>query len=255
MKRICSLLLIFLGLCLPGAATAQTGATLLVTTGTSCDWKLDGQPMDPLKAGDSRAVPVAPGSHVIEASTADGASTIRTKVELDQGQKAVDILPKSENDPQSKAQDTETTREPNRQPASADAALGLTWTDPSTGLMWAGKDNGSDVGWTEADAYCSKLQLGGYKGWRLPTLDELQGIYDPTISVRTKFDNGVTYYVHAKGNLKLTGWHWSSVQGDAPGKPWQVAWMFNFGINEPRGVFPLGFDYSMRALCVRRSGE
>jgi hypothetical protein len=69
------------------------------------------------------------------------------------------------------------------------------------------------------------------------------------------FDNGVRYNAHVKGNLKLTGWHWSSSQGDAPGKPWQVAWTFNFGIEKPRGTFPLDFNFSMRALCVRRSGE
>jgi hypothetical protein len=39
---------------------AQTGANLLVTTDMDCNWKLDGQRMDPLKAHDSKVFPVAP---------------------------------------------------------------------------------------------------------------------------------------------------------------------------------------------------
>src|SRR5690242_17745520 len=50
------------------------------------------------------------------------------------------------------------------------------WTDPSTGLMWAGKDNGKDVNWHKAINYCRDLRLGGYSDWRLATIDELQGI-------------------------------------------------------------------------------
>ena len=56
---------------------------------------------------------------------------------------------------------------------------------------------------------------------RLPTIAELEGIYDPGVSMKTAFDYG-DVNVHVKGNLKLTGWYWSSAQGDAPGKPWQV---------------------------------
>jgi hypothetical protein len=140
-------------------------------------------------------------------------------------------------------------------PAGADVALSTTWTDHATGLMWTKKDNGSDVDWNQASAYCSNLQFAGYSGWRLPTSEELQGIYDPSASDRAVFDDGVIT-VHIKGNLEITGWQWSSSQGDAPGKPWQVAWEFIFhqGAGERGKTFPLGFSYSSRALCVRRSG-
>ena len=140
---------------------------------------------------------------------------------------------------------TETAREG----ANDDPAL--TWTDPASGLMWSKKDNGSDVNWNQASEYCSSLQLAGFNGWRLPTSEELQAIYDPGASVRAVFGNGFALNVHVMGNLMLTGWHWSSSQE----QPAKVARTFNFGGENPRGTFPLGFTFSMRALCVRQSGK
>lgn len=50
------------------------------------------------------------------------------------------------------------------------------WTDPSTGQMWAGRDNGGDVSWKGAMKYCRNLRLAGYSDWRLPNMAELQPI-------------------------------------------------------------------------------
>jgi len=36
------------------------------------------------------------------------------------------------------------------------------WVDPSTGLMWAGKDNGKAVTWHKAASYCRNTRLAGY---------------------------------------------------------------------------------------------
>ena len=141
---------------------------------------------------------------------------------------------------------------------TASAAQHPTWTDPSTGLMWATKDNGSDVTLQEAGNYCQNLTLGGYSGWRLPTIDELQGIYDPSIDLPGHFQSAtditmvfdVTY--HVKGNLNLSGpgWQWSSSPGGTPGD----AWAFLFSTHGRRQVIP-DSDWGKRALCVRRSGK
>ena len=63
------------------------------------------------------------------------------------------------------------------QPIEETQARGL-WTDPSTGLMWAGKDNGKDVNWKTAVKYCRNLRLAGYSDWRLANIGELGQIYD-----------------------------------------------------------------------------
>ena len=157
MKNIWRMPLLVLGLCLSTLAGAQTDVTLLVKSDMDCNWKLDGQPMDPLKADNSRVVPVSPGEHLIRAATTDGVTKIRIEAEVDQGQKIVEIQLKDEHDQELKRQQEETLRKQ----AEADAALHPTWTDPDTGLMWTKKDNGSDVDWNQASDYCSKLQLAG----------------------------------------------------------------------------------------------
>jgi hypothetical protein len=219
--------------------------------------------MGVLAVDDPKVVLISPGEHLIEASATVGAATVRTRVQVDKVEKTVEIQlknkkPKSDNDSQSKPQQAETPRTP----AQVEAALKTTCTDPATGLMWTREDNNSDVGWPEANAYCSKLNQAGYDGWRLPTLDELQGIYDPGVSTQTLFGHDVAVNVHVKGNLKVTGWTWGDRQGDYPGKPYQTAWFIELGappdhsfdVGKPLSNF-LHFDWHMRALCVRRAGE
>ena len=53
-----------------------------------------------------------------------------------------------------------------------------TVSDTKTNLMWAAKDNGSDINWANAKSYCKNYRGGGYKDWRMPTQDELAGLYD-----------------------------------------------------------------------------
>ncbi|MFZ0301618.1 MAG: DUF1566 domain-containing protein [Terracidiphilus sp.] len=246
------LLVLTAGFGLSAFARAQAGATLIVKTDMNCNWTLDGQAIGLLKAGDSRDLPVSSGEHLIRAATTDEVVAVRIKLAAVQGQKAIDIQLKSQHDQRLKNQLAETARKQ----SEADVALHPTWTDPDTGLMWTRKDNGSDVDWNQASDYCSKLQLAGLSDWRLPSIEELQGIYDPSVSIKSTFDYGVVN-VHVKGNLKLTGWYWSSAQGDNPGKPWQTAWsvIFHHGPEERPHRLILNIGYSMRALCVRRSGE
>ena len=54
--------------------------------------------------------------------------------------------------------------------------------DTRTNLMWAEKDNGSDIKWANAKSYCENYRGGGYTGWRMPTQDELEGLYDNAVT-------------------------------------------------------------------------
>jgi uncharacterized caspase-like protein len=50
--------------------------------------------------------------------------------------------------------------------------------DTSTTLMWPVRDNGSNINWANAKTYCENYRRGGYTDWRMPTQDELAGLYD-----------------------------------------------------------------------------
>jgi hypothetical protein len=209
--------------------------------------------MGQLRGDDATVVLVSPGEHLIEASATVGAASFHTKLDIEKVEKTVDIQLKSPNKPQAKIQEAE----PTRTPAQADAARRSTWTDPATGLMWTKEDNGSDVDWEQARVYCSKLGLAGYSDWRLPTTEELKGIYDPFISTQKMFDTGAIFDVHVKGNLTLTGRTWSGSKGTN-----EAQWEFTFG-TRPQQISSLDnpflnfthFNFDMRALCVRSAGE
>jgi len=134
------------------------------------------------------------------------------------------------------------------------------WIDPSTGLMWAAKDNGKDVNWHKAMKYCQKLQLGGFPNWRLATIDELRGIYDKNADSPGRDGQGASTW-HAKGNLFLTGLQWSStLRTDDRGQPDGFAWYFDFANgrrnDEDSSHFSGRFaNFGKRALCVRSSGK
>lgn len=73
--------------------------------------------------------------------------------------------------------------------------------DTKTGLIWAAKDNGKDISWKEAKRYCENYRGGGYADWRMPTIEELQGLYDKSESYQPK---GLTYPVYLTKLIQLT---------------------------------------------------
>ena len=118
--------------------------------------------------------------------------------------------------------------------------------------MWTKKENDSDVNWQQAMDYCNNLQLAGYSDWRLPSIDELQGIYDKNANVGG---------LHIKGNLHISKAQWSSSQGNT----FKEMWGFYYAAWGSYGSADSGTRFSTckacvkhfdaRALCVRRSGE
>ena len=78
--------------------------------------------------------------------------------------------------------------------------------DTRTNLMWAAKDNGSDINWANAKSYCENYRGGGYTDWRMPTQDELAGLYDKAKTYKS--DCG--YDVHLTELFHLTcTWAWA----------------------------------------------
>jgi Protein of unknown function (DUF1566) len=122
------------------------------------------------------------------------------------------------------------------------------WKDPATGLTWAGQTSDKQVSWEEAGKYCDNLKTGGYS-WRLPTENELSGIYDPTNNSYCGVIQGTTPIpaCHVKGGIRLSGWlAWSSDL--YPVHP-RWAWLFSF-TDGKREYLPFLNWYGLHALCV-----
>jgi hypothetical protein len=245
-------------------AKPEAGATLLVLSDLACNWKLDGEAKGRIDAGGSAKSKVELGQHLVAAATEDGEDQAKllSEVKAD-GQTVVNIELKPVRDARLKAEQEardkakqearekaekeaqdnaalhqQKKEQEERELAARDEATGLVWNDPATGLMWTKTDNRKSVDWEEATAYCRNLELTEHSDWRLPTIDELKGIYDP----------------HAEtvmGSDRLSNlFFWSSTSGTKAGKFVYIT--FASGISN---------DYSgthkmfLRALCVRSFGE
>jgi hypothetical protein len=116
---------------------------------------------------------------------------------------------------------------------------GQVWTDPQTNRVWAVSDNGSGISLSQANRYCGDTAIGGFRDWTLPTIDELQQLFDPAAERDGR---------HIRGPIKLTGWEWSSTPGQQEGE----GWVLDFG-DGARASVAAGDSGLNRALCVRRS--
>ena len=111
------------------------------------------------------------------------------------------------------------------------------WMDPATHLIWTAADNGSGVSWIQAQRYCRDLTLAGFHDWKLPSIDDLQGL------VGAAAEGQSTYRI--KAPIKLTGWQWSSTPGKQDGEGWAL----DFG-DGARASVAAGDSGLNRALCV-----
>lgn len=109
-------------------------------------------------------------------------------------------------------------------------------------LEWTECDNGYDINYYDALDYIDLLDIGGWDDWRLPTINELEGLFDQSRKLQTECDVEVyivkPFYITCK-------WAWSSEIIDD-----YNVWGFNFHYGwEEWGKKHLG--HSDRILAVR----
>jgi hypothetical protein len=113
--------------------------------------------------------------------------------------------------------------------------------DTRTNLMWAAKDNGRNTIWADAKSYCENYRGGGYTDWRMPTQEELAGLYDTAKTYKS--DCGIDAHLTELIRLTCTA-------------PWALETSGStaaiFGFDPGRRYWaPQSRDHGTRALPVR----
>jgi len=121
--------------------------------------------------------------------------------------------------------------------------------DNQTGLMWAARDSGRKINWANAKSYCENYRGGGYTDWRMPTRDELAGLYDANKSQKAECSRNSSNFIHVVTDLiHLTCWYeWAS---DTRPSPYAAGGLFNFFHGERNWMLKEG-GTTNRALPVR----
>jgi hypothetical protein len=90
--------------------------------------------------------------------------------------------------------------------------------DRETGLVWQRQPNIS-LTWLGGHDYCNNLSIGGRKGWRLPTLQELASLQDPSQPTAPRLPPGHPFIVSAWGFQSAT---------ESASDPANYYWMASF---------------------------
>jgi hypothetical protein len=118
---------------------------------------------------------------------------------------------------------------------------GAVFTDPATQLTWSAKDSHDIATWDEAGQYAKDFKGGGFSDWRLPTEQELKGLYN---SAKTTILKGGKK-IHAIDGVTLTGnMCWTSEASGAKANYFD----FEKGSRSSKNKTD---PYSMRTMVVR----
>jgi len=110
--------------------------------------------------------------------------------------------------------------------------------DKETGLVWEKDPSSAIQTWLQGIENCYTRTVGGRKGWRLPTIEELNSLVDATSS------NPALLGGHPFDNIQL-GWYWTN---NTDSKHPANAWYVDFASGNAGG----DNKYSSRFIwCVR----
>ena len=96
--------------------------------------------------------------------------------------------------------------------------------DKETGLVWEQSPDTTQRTWVDALSHCTQKTVGGRKGWRLPTIEELASLVEPTNASPALPDGHPFTLTIAQED----GFYWSATTfAGSTGFAWGVS--FNFG--------------------------
>jgi len=113
--------------------------------------------------------------------------------------------------------------------------------DRETGLVWEKSPSPDAQSWADARSACINKNVGGRRGWRLPSIQELTSLIDPSAQFPA------LPVGHPFANISLFAYWSASTDPDAP----VVAWLVSLG----SGVADTGGKAtSNHTWCVRGGG-
>jgi hypothetical protein len=89
--------------------------------------------------------------------------------------------------------------------------------DRETALVWERSPSTSTFDWLGAQRHCNQPGLGNRLGWRLPTLQELASLVDPTVASPPKLPAG-----HPFTNVQPSGYWSATTLADLASDAWVV---------------------------------
>ncbi len=209
------------------AAASAKKATLVIKTDTTCQLSINGEDRGTLEAQATHRLPIDPGEQLIECVGAE--TRVEQTETVEAGRQSVVQLTLPPPAP------------PERFKRVSEGVK-----DNEQNLIWAERDNGSDINWTNATQYCSGLG----SGWTLPSTGNLQSMYDAS-GKKTILLNyqGTNYSIKvATPLINFTGGgYWTNEQNGA-----SEAWFVHLA-DGTWDSFTVALTFSGRALCVRRS--
>ena len=113
--------------------------------------------------------------------------------------------------------------------------------DKETGLVWERSPHTTSARWIAARRTCIEKNVGGQKGWRLPSLKELTSLVDPSVA-----PPGPTLPPgHPFLTVKSTV-YWSATRVDEDARG---SWAVHFGLGG--GSTFINWAHSVQSWCVR----
>jgi len=97
--------------------------------------------------------------------------------------------------------------------AFGDAAV----RDDETGLVWEKTLETAEMSWSDARAACANKDVGGRKGWRLPSISELATLVDPSMRTGNTLPLG-----HPFTNVQMDVYWSATTVAGTPNSAWLV---------------------------------
>jgi hypothetical protein len=110
--------------------------------------------------------------------------------------------------------------------------------DNETGLVWAQSPALTVFGWKDARLHCPNRNIGGRKGWRLPSFPELASLIDPS-NLNPTLPTG-----HPFSNVQADHYWSATALADEPTSAWLVDFSLGVGTGGKEVI-------SGHAWCVR----